>query len=331
MPNNNNREKLYPLKFKPILKPAIWGGTKITKFKNLSPQDGIGESWEISGVRGDISVVSNGPFSGTLLNELLSQKREQLVGEKVYQKFGDIFPLLFKFIDARRNLSIQVHPNDRLAKERHNSFGKSEMWYVVDAAPGAFLYTGFKKKIIREEYKSLVADNRFVDMLNREDVKSGDVFYLPAGRVHAIGAGCFIAEIQQTSDVTYRIFDYNRKNAKGEYRELHTELAEEAIDFELYQSYKTGYVKKTNQPIELVSCPYFTTNLLEADISLKRDYSNLDSFIAYMCIAGDCKVIYEEKQSVTLSRGESLLIPSDINRVMIKPNQSVNLLETYII
>src|SRR5690554_6659874 len=211
---NDKRDTLYPLKFRPILKPVIWGGSDICRFKNIQPErDGIGESWEISGVKGNVSVVSNGDLSGTSLDEMIQTYKGALVGNKIYEKFGNTFPLLIKFIDARDDLSIQVHPDDKLAKERHNSFGKTEMWYVIKATTGAFLYSGFEKQITPEEYVETVHNNTFTDTLKRFEVQEGDVFFLPAGRVHAIGAGCFIAEIQQTSDITYRIYDYNRKDA----------------------------------------------------------------------------------------------------------------------
>lgn len=240
---------LYPLKFDSILKSIIWGGDRITKFKNIQPQqDGIGESWEISGVKNNWSIVSNGELKGKSLQELVIEHKGELVGKSVYNKFGDTFPLLIKFIDAKQNLSIQVHPDDVLAKERHDSFGKTEMWYVVDADKNAFLYSGFKKQMTPDQYVQSVADNTFVDYLSKEETKAGDVFFLPAGRVHAIGAGLFVAEIQQTSDITYRIYDYDRKDANGNGRELHTELAKDAIDFKVYDNYKTKYTpQKINQ------------------------------------------------------------------------------------
>ncbi len=321
---------LYPLKFKPILKSIIWGGSDITKFKNIEPiQDGIGESWEISGVDGDISIIENGHLAGTSLKTLLSESREQLVGSEVYHKFGNKFPLLIKFIDAQDDLSIQVHPDDKLAGERHNSFGKTEMWYVVKAAPGAFLYTGFEKEISPNEYEKSIEDNSFTDSLKKHIVKEGDVFFLPAGRVHAIGAGCFIAEIQQTSNITYRIYDYNRKDAQGNSRELHTELAKDAIDFKLYDTYQTEYNKELNKPVELVTCPYFTTNLLELNEFTKRDYSQKDSFVIYMCLEGSLNLVDNKGNSLLIERGESLLIPAETNYVEISPNNHCKLLEVF--
>src|SRR5690554_1834933 len=206
---NKNPHTLYPLRFQPTLKSVIWGGSDITKFKKIQPiQDGIGESWEISGIPGDVSIISNGNLAGTSLQKLISESKEQLVGKKVYEKFGNKFPLLVKFIDAHADLSIQVHPDDTLAKERHNSFGKTEMWYVIKAGLGAFLYTGFVEALTPNEYEESVKNKTFISKLKKHEVEEGDVFFLPSGRVHAIGSGCFIAEIQQTSNITYRIYDY---------------------------------------------------------------------------------------------------------------------------
>lgn len=324
--------KLYPLKFRPILKPMIWGGNDIPAFKQIeTDKENIGESWEVSGVKGNISVVANGALEGKALDELLREHQEKLVGKKVYDQFGNTFPLLIKFIDARSDLSIQVHPNDELARKRHDSFGKTEMWYVINAAPDAFLYTGFAKQITPEQYVQTVSDNTFTNTLQRYDVKQGDVFFLPAGRVHAIGAGCFIAEIQQTSDITYRIYDYNRKDAQGNPRELHTELAKEAIDYTLYDSYQTRYTAEKNKPIELVSCPYFTTRLLEIDKSLSCNHAQLDSFVIYICMEGACEIKDNNGNKVSLRQGESLLIPANTDSVEIHPTAPTKLLETYII
>jgi len=333
----NNRQEdtrpLYPLKFQPILKPVIWGGTEISHFKQIEPvREGSGESWEISGVKNNLSVVANGPLAGTTIEELLISQKEKLVGRKVYEKYGNIFPLLIKFIDAHDDLSIQVHPDDKLANERHRSFGKTEMWYVIKAVPGAFLYSGFQKKITPEIYVETVKNNTFTDTLKRYEVKEGDVFFLPAGRVHAIGAGCFIAEIQQTSDITYRIYDYNRKDAAGNTRELHTELAKDAIDYNVYDSYKIDYKKNMNHPVKLVSCPYFTTHLLEmeTDIPMTRRYESLDSFVIYICIAGKCTIKDDKGNSEYLGQGESMLIPADTKSVTLIPGETSQLLETYV-
>jgi mannose-6-phosphate isomerase len=321
--------KLYPLKFQPILKPVIWGGSEICRFKGIQPtREGIGESWEISSVKGNVSVVSNGDLGGKTLDELISEYKGALVGRSVYERFGNTFPLLIKFIDARDDLSIQVHPNDKLAKERHGSFGKTEMWYVVKAAPGAFLYSGFEQQITPEEYVERVNNNTFTDTLKRYDVKEGDVFFLPAGRVHAIGAGCFVAEIQQTSDITYRIYDYNRKDAAGNTRELHTEEAKDAIDYSVQASYQTSYDKNKNQPVKLVTSPYFETHLLEMDQPMDRDYTGTDSFVIYICLEGKCTVNDDKGHSVEVAQGGSILIPANTRSVEILPNRSCKLLET---
>lgn len=322
--------KLYPLKFKPILKLIIWGGDEICKFKGVVPeQKGIGESWEVSGVEGNISVVANGDLAGKQLDELIAEYKGQLIGKRIYDTFGTTFPLLIKFIDARDNLSIQVHPDDELAKKRHNSFGKTEMWYVVDAAEGATLYSGLAKQMTPDTYVQSIKDNTIMDYLKKYDVKKGDVFFLPAGRVHAIGAGTFVAEIQQTSNITYRIYDYNRVGADGKPRELHTEQAKDAIDYTMHDDYRTHYAKQENKPVELVECKYFTTDLLELTKNLERDYSAIDSFIIYICMGGACKVRDNKGNELPVKQGESVLIPADTDNVTIEPEGSVLLLETH--
>lgn len=319
------------MKFQPILKNIIWGGSEISKFKNLEKETpGIGESWEISAVEDNVSIIKNGDLAGTPLDVLINKAEAKLVGKKVFDEFGDKFPLLIKFIDARDDLSIQVHPNDSLAKQRHNSFGKTEVWYVVKAAPEAFIFSGFKDRITPEEYVKKVANNTFTDALQKHFVKEGDVYFIPAGRVHAIGSGCFVAEIQQTSNITYRIYDYNRKDANGNSRELHTELAKDAIDYTVYDSYKTDYETKYNQTNELVSCEYFTTNLLELDNSFEKDISNIDSFIIYMCLDGSCKMIDNKQNEITLRKGETILIPADTQNIVITPTGKAKLLETFV-
>ncbi|NLZ94674.1 MAG: mannose-6-phosphate isomerase, partial [Bacteroidales bacterium] len=303
---------LYPLKFQPILKNVIWGGDEIAKFKNLeNDKTDIGESWEISAVEDNVSIIKNGDFANTPLDELIKKAKGNLVGKKIYDKFGNKFPLLIKFIDARNNLSIQVHPDDQLAKQRHNSFGKTEMWYIVKAEQGASIYSGFKERITPEKYVERIKNNTFTDVIEEHFVKKGDVYFMPAGRVHAIGAGCFVAEIQQTSNVTYRIFDYNRKDKEGNSRELHTDLAKDAIDYTVYDSYKTDYESSPNETNKLVSCDYFTTNLLELDKPLDKDISNIDSFIVYMCLEGTCELEDNKKNKITMSRGETILLPAD--------------------
>ena len=322
---------LYPFTFQPILKKIIWGGSEICPFKGITPvQEGIGESWELSHVDGNFSVVAEGELAGKSLDELIRTYGKQLVGGQVMERFGTRFPLLIKFIDARDNLSIQVHPNDELAKARHNSFGKTEMWYVIKAAPGAALYSGFSKQIDADEYVERVKNNTFMDVLQRYDVAEGDVFFLPAGRVHAIGAGCFIAEIQQTSNITYRIYDYNRKDANGNTRELHTELAKDAIDYTLYPDYRTHYKAHTNATIELAACKYFTTNLLDIDVTMTRDFSELDSFVVYICMGGSATLQDNKGNKLQIHQGQTVLIPADTTSVTLIPTPSAKFMETYI-
>lgn len=322
---------MYPLKFNPILKQTLWGGDKIIPFKHLTDSlTGVGESWEISDVEGDESVVANGPDKGLTLTEMVRKYREELVGEANYARFGNKFPLLIKFIDAKQDLSIQVHPNDVLAKKRHNSFGKTEMWYVVDADKGAKLRSGFSEEITPKEYKERVFNNTIIDVLQEYEIKKGDVFFLPAGRIHSIGAGAFIAEIQQTSDITYRIYDFNRTDADGNTRQLHTDLAKDAIDYEVLDDYRTKYEAVKNEPVELVACPYFTTTVYDMDEEITCDYSELDSFIIFICVEGSCTLIDNEKNEIEITAGETVLVPAVTQELTIKPNGAVKLLETYV-
>ena len=322
---------LYPLKFAPILKSIIWGGDEICEFKDITPrQKGIGESWEISGVEGDVSVVAEGELKGKRLDELIAEYKDKLVGKSVFKKFGDKFPLLIKFIDARDNLSIQVHPDDELGMKRHNSFGKTEMWYVINAERDAFLYSGFAKEMTADEYVKSIEEDTFVDALDKHEVKAGDVFFLPAGRVHAIGAGTFIAEIQQTSNITYRIYDYNRKDANGNGRELHTELAKDAIDFTIYDNHQNHYTRQKDEAVLLESCQYFTTNLLELDKEMKRDFSKIDSFVIQICMGGACTIADDKGNVLKVKKGETILLPADTQNITINPEGSVLLLETFV-
>jgi len=322
---------MYPFIFKPILKEIIWGGTNILPFKGLTPsEDKIAESWELSHVEGNYSVVVNGDLKGLTIAELISRYGARLTGEKVIHRFGDTFPLLIKFIDACDNLSIQVHPDDVLARARHKSLGKTEMWYVVKAAPDASLYCGFSQPIDADEYVRRVEDQSIIDVLSRYEVKEGDVFYLPAGRIHAICAGCFVAEIQQTSNITYRIYDYHRKDANGNSRELHTGLAKEAIDFKVLPDYRTFYKPTPNQVIPLVQCTYFTTNLLELDRAIERNHTGLDSFVIYICLKGTAILQDEYKNKLTVQQGQTVLIPAMIRNLTITPESPTKLLETYL-
>jgi mannose-6-phosphate isomerase len=319
-------------KFKPILKSTLWGGEKIVPFKHLtSEQHNVGESWEVSDVEGDESVVADGPDAGKNLSQLVREYQAALVGKDNYARFGNRFPLLIKFIDACDDLSVQVHPNDALAMQRHHSMGKTEMWYVIDNADGkAHLRSGLKTKLTPEEYAAKVADNTICDALAEYAVKPGDVFFLPAGRIHSIGAGCFIAEIQQTSNITYRIYDFDRRDKEGRPRELHTELAKAAIDYTVSEDYRTSYTPRTDEPVELVSCPYFTTSVYDLTEEMTIDYSELDSFVIFICMEGRCTVRTDKGDSVGLQAGESLLLPATTVDVHVVPEGKVKFLETWV-
>lgn len=304
--------ELYPLQFKPILKDRIWGGTQLESFLNkpvISPT--TGESWEISGLEGDVSVVSKGVYEGESLNALISQFPVELLGEKVYRAFGDEFPLLFKFLDAKEDLSIQVHPNDTLAKERHNANGKTEMWYVVQAEENARLIVGFKEDASKEEYLSCLENNNLLTILNSYPVKAGDVFYLETGTVHAIGAGTLIAEIQQASDITYRIYDFDRKDANGNLRELHVDLALDAINYKKIDV-KKSYNACLNKEVSLVDSSYFSTAIIDLDGVLDKKNSS-DSFVVYMCVGGDFEIQVEDTK-YKFQLGDSVLIPAALTQ-----------------
>jgi len=324
-------QPLYPLKFKTIFKDKIWGGQKIKTYlhKDFGDLPNCGETWEISGVKSDVSVVANGPLAGERLDQLLEKYKGGLVGEKVYKHFGNIFPLLVKFIDANEDLSIQVHPNDELAKKRHNSFGKTEMWYVIEADPGSTLIAGFNKELTEQEYLDKFNSGHLTDILNKEDIKAGDVFFLPAGRVHTIGKGLLIAEIQQTSDITYRIYDFDRVDDKGNKRELHVEEALAAIDYKHHPEYKTKYQPQENETVELVTCPYFTTNLLDFTESTEKDYSALDSFVIYVCLEGAFEVKYDGS-AYPVKMGDCILLPKSIDKVQLETVEGFKILESYI-
>lgn len=323
---------LYPIKFNPIFHEKIWGGNRMKTIlnKDYGNLANCGESWELSGVEGNISVVSNGFLAGNDLNEIIEIYMGDLVGDKVYEKFGVEFPLLIKFIDAQDDLSIQVHPDDKLSKKRHNAYGKTEMWYVAGTEEGALINSGFNQEVSREKYLEYFNAGKLTDLLHYDEAKVGDVFFIPAGRVHAIGKGCLVAEIQQTSDVTYRIFDYNRKDDKGNERELHTDLALDAIDFSYASEYKTNYTIEKNKAVELVSCPYFTTNVIEFTEEIEKDYTNLDSFVIYMTMDGSFDIVTDEGTE-TIEMGETVLIPASLELIQLKPNSaSVKIMEVYI-
>lgn len=318
-----------PLKFNALLKSTLWGGDKIIPFKNLDiQQENVGESWEISGVKDNETIVADGPYAGKKLNELVEELKGKLVGEDNYQRFGNEFPLLIKFIDARQDLSIQVHPTDEIAKMQGKERGKTEMWYLMDSDKDATLLCGLKKKITPEEYAQMVENDTIVDAIDRYEVKEGDCFFLPAGRIHAIGTGCFLAEIQQTSDVTYRIYDFKRKDKNGNYRQLHTKEAAECINYNVESNYRTDYTPVKNQGVSLVQCPYFNTAVYDLDEPMTIDYSELDSFVILIGIKGNATITDNEGNTFTLQAGESVLVPATTETLKVDGN--IKFLETYV-
>ena len=318
-----------PLKFKALLKQTIWGGDKIIPFKHLDDHlENVGESWEISGVPGNETVVADGEYAGKKLNELVIEQKDKLVGKANYERFGDEFPLLIKFIDARQDLSIQVHPTDEIAKRQGKERGKTEMWYIMDSDKDAKLYSGLKKQITPEQYKAMVEDDTITDALAQYEVKEDDCFFLPAGRIHAIGTGCFLAEIQQTSDVTYRIYDFKRKDKDGNYRQLHTKEAAECINYTVEDDYRTHYEHKKNEGVTLVECPYFTTAVYDLDEPMTLDYSELDSFVILIGLKAEGTITDNEGNTVTISAGESILVPATTDTL--KVEGTIKMLETYV-
>ncbi len=321
-------KNLYPLKFQPILKERIWGGNKLASvLKKDTDSDCIGESWEISDVDDDTSIVVNGDLKGATLKELQLQLGADLIGEKNYKIFQDKFPILIKFIDAKQDLSIQLHPNDELAAKRHNSFGKTEMWYVMQADDDSNLIIDFNQKMDKDKYLHHLNNKTLPEVLNFDKVKEGDTYFIEVGRVHAIGAGVMLAEIQQTSDVTYRVYDWDRVDADGNYRELHNDMALDAIDFDMPDNYKVKYSKKDNVSNNMVNCPYFTTNYLEVTKTIKKENTH-DSFVIYICVDGNAK-IETETHSEEIKKGETILLPAAIRKYSIKTNKA-KLLEVYV-
>ena len=321
-------KELYPLKFQPILKERIWGGNKLkTSLNKNSELANIGESWEISSVEGEISIVTNGSFRGKSLKELLRQFKSDLIGKKNYKIFKDKFPLLIKFIDANKDLSIQLHPNNELAAKRHNSFGKTEMWYVMQADYEANLIVGFKEQTSKEKYLKHLNSKSLPEILNYEKVKTGDTYFIDVGRVHSIGAGVLLAEIQQTSDITYRLYDWDRLDSEGNSRELHTNLALDAIDFDMSDNFKVDYKDTPNVSNNMVTCPYFTTNFINLSMSIKKT-NNLDSFIIYLCVEGELH-IETNFRTEKLKLGESILVPAAIENYTLN-SSNAKLLEVYV-
>ncbi|MHC0442693.1 type I phosphomannose isomerase catalytic subunit [Flavobacterium sp. 3-210] len=317
---------LYPLQFEPILKERIWGGEKLKTVLNKPIVSKItGESWELSTVEGDVSVVSNGNLKGKSLMELINETPNEILGSKVYDRFGKQFPLLFKYLDAREDLSIQVHPNDKLAKERHNSFGKTEMWYVMQADSDSRIIVGFKENSSKEEYLKHLHDNTLVSILDDVKAKPGDVFFLETGTVHAIGAGLVVAEIQQTSDITYRLYDFDRVDAQGNKRELHVDLALDAINYDKVDTQKK-YDTKSNVSNTVVDCPYFTTNFIPLDNKIEVSKSG-ETFTVYMCIEGSFEIEYNGFKHI-YKKGDTVLVPAAINAFILSGKASI--LEIYI-
>ncbi|MDH5367865.1 MAG: class I mannose-6-phosphate isomerase [Cyclobacteriaceae bacterium] len=312
---------LYPFLFKTIYKEKIWGGDKIKSHleKDFGALPNCGETWEISTVPGDVSEVANGALEGTSLKELINIYKDELVGKKNYEEYKDDFPLLIKFIDANDDLSVQVHPDDDLATTRHGSRGKTEMWYIIQADEEASLITGFNREMNRELYQEYDSKNQISELLNREVVNKGDVFYIPAGRIHTIGKGILLAEIQQSSDVTYRIYDFDRKDSQGNYRELHNDLALDALDYTFHKEYRNTYVDDHNKCNNLVTSTYFKTNKFTITESIERDYSTLDSFIIYICIEGEALIQYSDNQEINIKKGEVYLLPAIYKNTTIKP------------
>lgn len=317
---------VYPLKFHPILKERLWGGQKLkTVLGKEVPNDITGESWEVSTVKDDVSIIYNGLLSGTSLQELIDRDPEGILGKSVHERFGKEFPILIKFIDAKLDLSIQLHPNDELAKERHNSFGKTEMWYIMNADEDAKLIVGFNQEVTKDSYSKSLEDDSLLELLNYECVNEGDTFFINTGKIHAIGAGVLLAEIQQTSDITYRVFDFNRRDKNGNLRELHTEQALDAIDYKKKDDFKVSYSDEKNTINKMVECPYFTTKFLNLSENLEQDVSQRDSFTIYMCVGGWAS-IENEYGIETIKKGETLLLPANSNHIKIN-TQEAKLLE----
>jgi len=323
--------QLYPLKFKTIFKDKIWGGDKIRTHlnKDFTPLSNCGETWEISGVSGNVSIIQNGNLAGKSLSSIIEDFKGELLGEKVFERFGYEFPLLVKFIDAADDLSIQVHPNDEIAQRLHHSKGKTEMWYVIQADKDAKLVSGFNATINEETYLRHLNTGNLFDILNQEFANTGDVFFLPAGRVHYIGKGLLIAEIQQTSDITYRIYDFDRKDDNGNLRELHTEQALKVLDFNFHDNFKTEYVSTLNQSIEIVNCEYFTTHILTFDKEYKFSYADLASFVVLVGVSGVSNVTFGN-QTISLNLGECILLPASCKTVTFYPNGLCKFLLSYI-
>ncbi len=324
-----SNQLLHILKFEPILKDKIWGGRKLHTILNKeSESPNVGESWEISDVDGDCSVVNSGPYKGEDLKTLLSKYKDELVGKSNYNRFGDKFPLLIKFIDAKEDLSVQLHPNDELAKRKHNSLGKTEMWHIIQADPEANIIIGFNQAVDEKAYQKYVLNKNIKEILNYENVSEGDTFFVHSGLIHAIGKGVMLAEIQQTSDITYRIYDWDRVDTNGQERELHQKDALEAIDFKSDKSYKINYQSKKNEITDLVKCEHFTTNVIEIDKTMTLYHNEFDSFVIYICLKGEV-VIRGKMNAHKINEGETILVPATLKEVFLETNNA-KLLQVYL-
>jgi mannose-6-phosphate isomerase len=323
--------ELYPIKFETVLKEKVWGGNALVNRynKKTAKSEKIGESWEISAVADNLSVISNGFLAGNNIEEIIEVYMGDITGDAIYEKFGNEFPLLIKFIEAREDLSIQVHPGNELARERHNAYGKTEMWYILENEKESKIYTGLREGVTRESYQASTGDGSMADLLNIEYPEPGDTFFIPAGRVHAIGAGTVLVEVQQTSDITYRIFDWNRKSTGKEKRELHTDLALDAIDFNANGKSKLRKTPGMNESENLVSCEYFNTNLIRFDKPLSKDYYSIDSFVVYICTEGAFTIRWD-RETETVIKGETVLLPAIIKEIVLEPTGEAQVLEVYI-
>jgi len=323
---------LYPLKFTPIYKEKIWGGQKLNTIlnKDIPTDKKIGESWELSAVQDNISVVANGNLKGNTLQEIIEIFMSDMVGEKIYQKYGIEFPLLIKFIDASDILSVQVHPGDKIAKERHKAYGKNEIWYIMDTEKEAELILGFNQELDKNTFKQKLNNKELKDILHFQKIQKDEVYYIPAGRVHSIGKGTLLAEIQQTSDITYRIYDWDRTDNKGNSRELHIDLALDVIDYKKIKNLKSNYENKVNISNKVEETPFFTINKIPLDKKLNKDYNDIDSFVIYMILDGEIEITDENNNSVKATKGETILIPAELKLITLTPKTKTNLLEIYI-
>ncbi len=323
--------ELYPLKFEPVLIEKVWGGEALVNSYNKKHvgSNHIGESWEISALADTRSVIRNGFLAGNNIEELIEVYMGDISGDSIFEKFGIEFPLLIKFIEAREDLSIQVHPDNALAKERHQAYGKTEMWYILESEKNSKIYSGFREGVTKEMYEDALINGKLTELLNVESAEPGDTFFTPAGRVHAIGAGVILVEIQQTSDITYRIFDWNRKNSGKEKRELHPDLALDAIDFTASGTNKISKELVVNKPENLVDCEFFNTNILRFNNAIRKEYYLIDSFVVYICVDGEFLIRWDEN-SEKVSKGETVLLPAMIKEVVLEPLKEARLLEIYI-